>query len=51
MYARLSPERAGKALVTAFFLDPRDFNAFVAAAASRGIQPTAQETYGNGVAR
>jgi hypothetical protein len=49
MYVVLRPERAGQALVTAFFLDPRDLDDFVAAAASRGIEPTTQETYGNGV--
>ncbi len=49
MYVVLRPERAGHALVTAFFLEPRDLDAFVEAAASRGIVPTAEETYGNGV--
>jgi len=49
MYVVLRPERAGQALVTAFFLDPRDLDDFVEAAGSRGIQPTTRETYGNGV--
>ena len=42
----LRPERAGYASVTVF-LD--DLDAFVAAAADRGIHPETQETYGNGV--
>lgn len=49
MYVVLRPERAGHALVTAFFLDPVDLDNFVTAAASRGIYATTQETYGNGV--
>ena len=49
VYVVLRPERAGQALVTAFFLDPPDLDAFVEAAASRGIQPTTRETYDNGV--
>ena len=49
VYVVLRPERAGHALVTAFFLDPRDLDDFVESAESRGIQPTTRETYGNGV--
>ena len=47
MYVVLRPERAGHALVTAFFLDPHALDAFVDAAATRGIRR--RETYGNGV--
>ena len=42
----LRPERAGFASVV-LFLD--DLEAFVDAAAARGIDPDTQETYGNGV--
>jgi hypothetical protein len=49
MYVVLRPERAGHALVTAFFLDAHELDDFVEAAASRGIEATTQETYGNGV--
>lgn len=42
----LRPERAGYATVTVF-LD--DLDAFVDAAASRGVHPDKRETYGNGV--
>ena len=49
MYVVLRPARAGNALVTAFFLQPDDLDGFVAAAASRGIHSTTQETYENGV--
>lgn len=46
IYVDLRPERAGSAMVTVF-LD--DFDGFLASAASRGIEPDTQETYGNGV--
>jgi catechol 2,3-dioxygenase-like lactoylglutathione lyase family enzyme len=42
----LRPERAGYATVT-MFLD--DLDAFVEGAASRGVRPDKQESYGNGV--
>lgn len=42
----LRPERAGYASVV-LFLD--DLDAFVAAAATRGLEPDQRETYGNGV--
>ena len=42
----LRPERAGYATVTVF-LD--DLDAFLEAAAARGVRPDKQETYGNGV--
>lgn len=40
------PERAGYAVHTVFI---DDFDAFVAAAAERGVEPATNETYGNGV--
>jgi catechol 2,3-dioxygenase-like lactoylglutathione lyase family enzyme len=46
VYAVLDPVRAGHALVT-LFVD--DLDAFVEAAASRGLDPTSRETYDNGV--
>ena len=46
IYVELRPERAGYAMVT-LFLD--DFDGFLASAASRGVEPDTQETYGNGV--
>ena len=42
----LRPERAGFATVTCFL---GDLDAFVEAAAARGVRPETQETYGNGV--
>jgi catechol 2,3-dioxygenase-like lactoylglutathione lyase family enzyme len=49
IYVELLPERAGYAMVTAFFADPNDLDRFVKSAAARGIQPETTETYGNGV--
>lgn len=46
VYVELEPDHAGHSMVT-LFVD--DLDAFVAAAASRGIEPTSRETYGNGV--
>jgi len=46
VYAELQPERAGYAMLTLFVAD---FDAFLDAAAQRGIEPQTQETYGNGV--
>lgn len=46
VYAELLPEHAGHSAVT-LFLD--DFEAFLAAAAERGLVPRSQETYDNGV--
>ncbi len=46
IYVVLRPERAGFAMAT-LFVD--DLDRFVESAASRGIQPVEQETYGNGV--
>jgi len=46
VYAVLKPEAAGHAEVT-LFVD--DLDAFLAAAAARGVTPDAQETYDNGV--
>ena len=49
IYVELLPERAGHAMVTAFFADPYDLDRFVESAAARGIQPEMTQTYGNGV--
>ena len=49
IYVELLPQRAGYAMVTAFFADPNDLDRFVKSAAARGIQPETTETYGNGV--
>ena len=46
LYVVLEPEHAGHAMVTVFV---DDLDGFVESAASRGIEPAAQETYGNGV--
>jgi catechol 2,3-dioxygenase-like lactoylglutathione lyase family enzyme len=46
VYIELKPEHAGHAMVTAF-LD--DLDAFVDAAAGRGLTPDVRETYDNGV--
>ena len=46
VYVVLDPEHAGHSKVT-LFLD--DLDAFVSAAAGRGIDPETVETYGNGV--
>lgn len=46
VYVELEPDHAGHSMVT-LFVD--DLDAFVAAAASRGIEPASRETYGNGV--
>ncbi|RYP88344.1 VOC family protein [Nocardioides guangzhouensis] len=46
LYVEVSPELAGGGLVT-LFLD--DLDAFVDAASGRGIEPSKQETYENGV--
>lgn len=46
LYIQLDAARAGNALQT-LFVD--DLEAFTDAAASRGIEPQARETYGNGV--
>ncbi|MCS3780760.1 VOC family protein [Tsukamurella ocularis] len=46
VYAELLPERAGHAAVT-LFLD--DVEAFLAAAAGRGLRPDSEESYDNGV--
>jgi catechol 2,3-dioxygenase-like lactoylglutathione lyase family enzyme len=46
VYIELKPEHAGHAMVTAF-LD--DLDAFVDAAAGRGLPPDVRETYDNGV--
>jgi catechol 2,3-dioxygenase-like lactoylglutathione lyase family enzyme len=46
VYIELKPEHAGHAMVTAF-LD--DLDAFVDAAAARGLVPDVRETYDNGV--
>jgi catechol 2,3-dioxygenase-like lactoylglutathione lyase family enzyme len=46
VYVVLHRERAGRALVT-LFVD--DLDGFVAAAASRGVEPSKRETYDNGV--
>jgi catechol 2,3-dioxygenase-like lactoylglutathione lyase family enzyme len=46
VYIELKPEHAGHAMVTAF-LD--DLDAFVDAAAERGLVPDVRETYDNGV--
>ena len=46
VYAELSPEHAGHAMVTVFV---DDFEEFLAAAADRGVDPRTRETYGNGV--
>lgn len=40
------PERAGNAMLTVFV---DDFDALLAQIAERGIEPSARETYGNGV--
>src|SRR5688500_3771254 len=44
--AELLPEHAGHSIVTRFV---SDFDAFLGAAAERGIQPESRETYDNGV--
>jgi catechol 2,3-dioxygenase-like lactoylglutathione lyase family enzyme len=46
LYVELRPDRAGHSMVT-LFVD--DFDGFLEAAASRGIDPRTRETYGNGV--
>jgi catechol 2,3-dioxygenase-like lactoylglutathione lyase family enzyme len=46
VYVVLRPDRAGGALLM-FMVD--DLDAFVAAAAERGVEPVVDETYGNGV--
>jgi catechol 2,3-dioxygenase-like lactoylglutathione lyase family enzyme len=49
IYVELLPQRAGYAMVTAFFADPHDLDRFVESAAARGIHHETTETYGNGV--
>lgn len=49
IYVELLPERAGHAMVTAFFADPRALDRFVESAAARGLHAETKETYGNGV--
>ena len=46
VYVEALPGRAGSSQVTLFV---EDLDAWVAAAASRGIEPTKRETYDNGV--
>lgn len=46
IYALLAPERAGHAHLT-MFLD--DLDQFLAEAAARGLEPSTQEQYDNGV--
>jgi len=46
LYIELQPQHAGHARVTMFV---EDFDGFVAAVASRGIEAHAQEVYDNGV--
>jgi hypothetical protein len=46
VYAVLEPEHAGSGLVT-LFVD--DLDAFVDAATARGVEPSARESYDNGV--
>lgn len=46
VYVELRPADAGNAMVTVFV---DDFDAFVGAAAGRGLHPTTRETYDNGV--
>lgn len=46
LYVDLRPQHAGHSMVT-MFVD--DYDAFLEAAASRGVHPQAQETYDNGV--
>ena len=46
VYVELLPDRAGRAMVTLFV---EDLDAFLRAAASRGLEPSSQETYDNGV--
>lgn len=49
LYVELHPPHAGRSRVTLFVGDLDDLDAFVDAAARRGIRPTTSETYGNGV--
>ena len=46
LYVLLDPDRAGHSLATLFV---EDVDAFVEAAAERGVDPARRETYGNGV--
>lgn len=46
LYAELQPEHAGHSMVTVFV---EDFDAFLGAAAGRGLDPRSLETYDNGV--
>lgn len=46
VYVVLEPEHAGHALVTAFLAD---LDAFLSAAAGRGLEPDHRELYDNGV--
>lgn len=46
VYVEVAPARAGHSMVT-LFVD--DLDAFLAAAAGRGLEPAASETYDNGV--
>ena len=46
VYVELRPQHAGHALVTIFV---EDVNALIASISARGIDPTDQETYDNGV--
>ncbi len=46
LYVLLDPDRAGHSLATLFL---EDLDAFVDAAAERGVDPAQRETYGNGV--
>jgi catechol 2,3-dioxygenase-like lactoylglutathione lyase family enzyme len=49
VYIELDPPRAGHGQVTVFLDPPAEFDAFVQAAADRGVRPTLEETYDNGV--
>lgn len=46
VYVELLPEHAGHSAVTLFL---SDFEAFLAAAAGRGLRPDSEESYDNGV--
>lgn len=46
VYVLLDPERAGGGLVTLFV---EDYEGIVESVAERGVEPTKQETYSNGV--
>lgn len=49
VYIEEEPEHAGHARVTVFLEEPGELEELVAAVAARGIAPTLDETYGNGV--